>query len=81
MTCKTLHTTTEVIEALGGSRAVGEITGRTLAAASNWHRFETFPANTFVAITAALEKRGYHAPPSLWGMVKAGASSEAGAAA
>lgn len=65
-----LLTTVQVIERLGGVHAVAELTGRTYAAASNWTRFKTFPANTFAVMTAALAARGYHAPASLWRMVE-----------
>ena len=65
---ETLTTTSAVIEALGGYLAVSEITGSKPKAVSNWPRFETFPAKTYVALTSALSARGMTAPPSLWGM-------------
>lgn len=66
----TCATTKQVIEALGGIAAVAALTGRTYNAACNWGGFDTFPANTYVAMTAALSERGLTAPPSLWGMVE-----------
>lgn len=66
-----LRTTKEIIEFLGGLDEVAKLTGRNKDAAWNWlHRFDTFPANTFVAITSALEAKGCSAPPSLWKMVE-----------
>lgn len=65
-----LRTTVDVIEALGGTRAVAELTGRTYNAAHNWRGFPTFPANTFLKMQAALNERGHVAPSSLWGMAE-----------
>jgi hypothetical protein len=63
-----LRTTKDVIEALGGTTAVAELTGRSYRAAFNWRGFQTFPANTFLKMRAALDEKGELAPPSLWGM-------------
>lgn len=65
-----LTTTNDVIRALGGVSAVAELTERTYDAAWNWTRFETFPADTYLVMKAALEAQGYTAPPSLWRMVE-----------
>ena len=65
---KILKTTSEVMDALGGNQAVSQLTGRTAQAVSNWRRFDSFPSNTFVAMTAALAMSGQFAPASLWGM-------------
>jgi hypothetical protein len=66
---KTLATTAEVIEALGGTMAVARLTGRRMTAVSNWRRRrETFPANTFLTLTRALASAGCDAPTWLWGM-------------
>ena len=64
----TLTTTRQVMAVLGGTKAVANLTGRKYAAAHAWHRFPTFPSNTFLVIGRALEDRGYFAAPSLWGM-------------
>jgi hypothetical protein len=66
---KMLHSTVDVIEALGGTKAVAELTGRTYPAAFNW-RYSKFPANTYLAIQSALKERGLEAPPELWGMTQ-----------
>lgn len=61
----------EVIDILGGLKAVSELTGVTTITVSAWQtRLETMPAKTFVVLTSALEKRGHTAPPSLWGMIE-----------
>jgi hypothetical protein len=65
-----LKTTNEVIDALGGVRAVADLTRRRYSAAYNWRKFKTFPSNTFLAMQAALAEKGLTAPPSLWRMVK-----------
>lgn len=70
-----LNTTAEVIVALGGNGPVADLTSSTPKAVSNWRGFETFPSNTYVAITEALREQGKTAPPSLWGM-KSPAESE-----
>lgn len=63
-----LHTTSEVMDALGGNPVVAELTGSKPKAVSNWRSFETFPSNTYVAMTVALNAIGKTAPASLWGM-------------
>jgi hypothetical protein len=71
MKSTSLTTTTSVIQALGGSAQVARLTGRKLSAASNWHRAQAFPANTYVALSAALRARRLHAPVWLWGTGRA----------
>lgn len=63
-----LTTTSEVLDELGGNVPVAELTGSTNKAVSNWRGFDTFPSNTYVAMTEALRARGKTAPASLWGM-------------
>lgn len=66
-----LSTAQQVFAALGGVRAVADITGRKYPAAFNWKMSGKFPPNTFVAMQEALRDRAYVAPDSLWGMVPA----------
>jgi hypothetical protein len=63
-----LTTTEAVIDALGGNAAVRALTGSKAPAVSNWAKFETFPANTYLAMTEALKAIGKTAPASLWSM-------------
>jgi hypothetical protein len=70
-----LTTTSDVMDALGGNLAVAELTQSTVKAVWNWRGFETFPSNTYVAMTEALLAKGKSAPASLWGM-KMPANSE-----
>ena len=65
-----LTTTREVTAALGGLKAVANLTGRKYNATTNWVSGEVqkFPPNTFVALNAALAAIGKSAPASLWGM-------------
>lgn len=65
-----LHSTSEIMDELGGTHAVAELTGRKYSAAFNWRSQDAFPSNTYVAITAALAARGIAASPRLWGMIR-----------
>jgi hypothetical protein len=76
MTMKILDTASDVIDALGGNPKVGEVTQRKPSAVSNWRKFNSFPANTYVAIKAALAAIECDAPDSLWDMVEAAASEQ-----
>lgn len=78
-----LATTSEVIDALGGTTRVARLTGRKLAAVSNWREKQSFPPSTFLVMQAALAKAERSAPATLWGMLvpPAALSDEAGAAA
>ena len=63
-----LSTTSDVIAALGGTRAVADLTHRTYNAAYNWRYFDAFPSNTFLVMQAALRAKNIDAPASLWGI-------------
>ena len=76
-----LTSTATVMDALGGTQAVADLTGRTYAAAFNWRSFKAFPSNTYLVMTAALAEKGAGAPDSLWGMVEAPKSEDASASA
>jgi hypothetical protein len=63
-----LRTTSEIINALGGNKAVAALLPDTQAdAVSNW-RNSRFPANTYVALKSALKHRGFCASDRLWNM-------------
>ncbi len=64
-----LTTIPEVMEALGGYRAVAALTGRKPNAAWMWKTFPAFPSDSYLVMQDALEKAGHVAPAGLWGMV------------
>lgn len=65
----TLLTTAEaVIDALGGLKAVAQLTDRTVQNVWNWKAVGKFPARHFVTMQAALHLRGRAASASLWSM-------------
>jgi hypothetical protein len=68
MASETLHTTEEVISALGGTAAVAELMNCSLSVVSNWKKAATFPARSYVRLSGALTERGQSAPASLWKM-------------
>jgi hypothetical protein len=65
-----LNTTNAVVKALGGTRAVAELTGRSDPAVSNWRKANSFPANTYLVLKSALAEKNITAPDSLWGMAQ-----------
>lgn len=68
MSCETLETAAQVMEALGGNQGVAELTGAKPSAISMWRKAESFPANTYITMTKALRAVGKSAPDSLWRM-------------
>lgn len=63
--------TNAVMDALGGNSPVAKITKRQSSKVpANWRRFETFPPDTYLAMTSALRLLG-HEPPhhALWRMI------------
>jgi hypothetical protein len=68
MSLEILESTSDVMDALGGNRAVEAITSAKPSAVSNWRGSKVFPSNTYVAMTEALHAIGKTAPASLWGM-------------
>jgi hypothetical protein len=61
-----LRTAAEVIDALGGTYAVGRLVKRDPSHVSRWRKRDSFPPQVFLQ---ALERRGHSAPPILWGQV------------
>lgn len=57
-----------VIDELGGNQVVGELTQRKAKTVWYWRDTGTFPANTYLTITAALREKGKTAPANLWSM-------------
>jgi hypothetical protein len=60
--------TSQIIQALGGSAATAALTGRRPSAVSNWRRNDHFPANTYVTLRDALAALELEAPDWLWDM-------------
>lgn len=68
-TMRQLRSPQEVIEALGGLKAVAAMTGRSYSSASRWQASAAkFPPSTYVVLQQALVAGGMTAPASLWGM-------------
>lgn len=71
----TLNSVEAVISALGGVKAVQELTRRASeSAVPNWKLRKSFPSNTYAVMKAALKAKGCTAPDHLWGMEVAQAS-------
>jgi len=64
----TLDSIEDIIDELGGLKAVGALTGRKSGVVWNWKDRKAFPTNTYVVMQAALRAKGVDAPASLWGM-------------
>lgn len=65
-----LTTAREVFKALDGYPGMAELVGANYKQAFNWISTGQFPSRFFVVMSRALEKRGYTAPSSLWGMIE-----------
>lgn len=67
----TLVTTDDVIDALGGNAEVAQIVSGTPNAVRNWRGRVRgkFPAETYVAMSAALRRKELIASGRLWGMI------------
>ncbi len=64
---KTLKTQKEVVKALGGLRATGELFGIGESAVGNWlYQHGNFPAYTMTVIQQELLSRGMSADTKLW---------------
>ena len=62
-------TSSDVIDAIGGTRAFSQWWGCSDALVSAW-RTRGFPANSYVAMIERLREQNIEAPPSAWGMVE-----------
>lgn len=62
---QTPATTSEVIDALGGTSAVAAIGGWRPTRVSNWRAAGRFPSHTYRILSGALDERGL-AVPNLW---------------
>lgn len=62
-----LRTVESIIEALGGTSAVAELSGVGLSAVSNWKKRGRIPSEKFLMFKEALAMRGDEADPVLFG--------------
>lgn len=70
---KHIESAREVIDALGGIKAVSALTGRKTTTVSAWQaKFDGFPPNTYILLTSALALKGFAAPAALWGQIESG---------
>lgn len=60
-----LETSSDVIEALGGTQKVADMFGVEYGAAWNW-RVRGLPSDTYAAMHEKLRRKGLSASPALW---------------
>jgi hypothetical protein len=70
MTARILKSADEVIDALGGTVATANLTGRKAQHVTNWRASGRLPAKTFLVISKQLRELEKSAPPSLWGITE-----------
>ena len=63
-----MTTTTDIIDALGGTHAVARLTSSSPTAVSNWKATGVFPSNTYLLLKQELVRCGITAPDNLWSM-------------
>jgi hypothetical protein len=63
-----LKTTGDVLDYLGGDKAVAAMLDTTPKAVSNWRYFNVFPAHSYLVIKRELRDRGKKPPDELWAM-------------
>lgn len=66
-----LQTPDSIVLALGGVRAVADMSGRRPSTVYNWCARKRFPTKTYLSFRRELAARGYRASPVLWGMPEA----------
>jgi len=64
-----LQSKTEVIEALGGERAVAALTGASYKIVENWKREKKIPGKYYPVMIHALRRKRLNAPDTLWNVV------------
>ena len=65
---KTLRSTADIIDALGGIETVAELTGTSVNGVYNWRAGKQFPADTYLLIKEYLKVINATAPDHLWPM-------------
>jgi hypothetical protein len=61
-----LTTTRQVIDALGGTKAVADLLGCKMQRVTNWKRARAFPFGADEALKPELGRRGLAVSPALW---------------
>lgn len=59
-------TTRELIDGLGGTRAVAQLCGVSINAVGNWRTSNVLPAHSFAKISVELLRRDLKADVNLW---------------
>lgn len=60
----------EIIDVLGGNQALMKLTRRKRSSnITNWRAAGYFPADTYLVVTREMQRLGYWARPSLWGII------------
>lgn len=62
-----LNSPEQVIDALGGTKAVSALTGKSMQAVSNW-RARGVPAEMFLVLESALTRSGLSCDPAVFGI-------------
>jgi hypothetical protein len=65
---KRLHTAEEIVDAIGGTAATALLTERKMQHVSNWKASGRLPPDTFMIVKKELERRGFTASPTLFGI-------------
>ena len=68
---KTLRSTSDIIDALGGIEAMAELTGTSINGVYNWRAGTQFPADTYRLLKDELKAIDIDAPDHLWPMRQA----------
>lgn len=63
-----IETASAVIDAVGGTSAASQLTGKSVASISNMRRAGRLASGTFLQFADELEARGKSAPSMLWGI-------------
>lgn len=67
---KQLNNVDQVIAALGDNQGLAQLTGKTTQHVTNWRAYGKLPKKFFIPLQRELTKRGYKAPPEIWGMAE-----------
>lgn len=63
-----LETSSQVIDAVGGTTAAAQLADSSPQSVNNWRRSGRLAGDTFLIFSEELKERGLRAPLALWGM-------------